>query len=673
MPGSTTVATNSFFRQLADEIRRRKVLRVLAFYAVSAWLILQIGEVTFEPLGLPDWSMRALIFATIMGFPISLLLAWVIDIRPTGLIFDLPLWVGNDDSPRPARKTDLIYLLVPAALLIGGTYQGVTLFMERLGGGDVFPTADEAPADTSIAVLAFENFNDDPESRYFASGLAEEILILLNDVPSLRVAARTSSFQFRNDEFDVRDVARRLGVAHLLEGSVRRSGEQVRVTARLVDGTHGLYNWSQVFDRRLSDVFSIQRDIAIAVVRELKVALSLDAEARLNQTPTDDVDAYLYFLQGRDRMRSSLDADIMLRAIQLFETALQIDPDFARAHAGICQAMLRVYEISNDTSDFDSAQDACARAVSLDANLLTETRVALARLNRFRGRWTQASELIEQAILEAPDDAQAYLELGEIRAAESRDDEARSAFERAIAIKPSDWRAHEALASFLYRGQRYAEAANVYEDVTRLAPDVASGFAGKGAAYWMLEDLDAAEAAYRRSLELKPTRQGYTNMGLRFYYAGRFDDAVDMQREALKYAPDDHRVWGRLAESLRFSSRDDGTSFEAYERARTLASGNLAINPADWSTKGLLALYSAHLGDTGAGQLAAEAVAQSDGNAEALYYEALVLLELEQPDAAVERLTRAVDSDAGYAQFMRDDPDLVQLRGRSDFDALLMP
>ncbi|MEO1575810.1 MAG: hypothetical protein AAFU65_12735, partial [Pseudomonadota bacterium] len=334
MPGSKIVARTSFFSQLAAEIRRRKVLRVLAVYAVGAWLVLQIGEVTFEPLGMSDWSMRALIFIAIMGFPISLVLAWVIDLRPDGLIFDLPLWVGDDASPRPARKSDLVYLLVPAALLIGGTYQGVTLFMERLGG-DVFPVVAEAPSDTTIAVLAFDNFNDDPETHYFAAGLAEEILILLNDVPALKVAAHSSSFRFRNDEFDVRDVARRLGVRHLLEGSVRRNGEQVRVTARLVDGAEGLYNWSQVFDRRLSDVFSIQRDIALAVVRELKVALSLAAEEKLNRTPTDDVDAYLYFLQGRDRMRSSIDADVMLLAIQLFETALQIDPSFALAHAGI--------------------------------------------------------------------------------------------------------------------------------------------------------------------------------------------------------------------------------------------------------------------------------------------------------------------------------------------------
>ncbi|MEO1573437.1 MAG: tetratricopeptide repeat protein, partial [Pseudomonadota bacterium] len=160
---------------------------------------------------------------------------------------------------------------------------------------------------------------------------------------------------------------------------------------------------------------------------------------------------------------------------------------------------------------------------------------------------------------------------------------------------------------------------------------------------------------------------------LRFYYTGRFDDAVEMQREALKYAPDDHRVWGRLAESLRFSSQDDGESRDAYERARDLAERNLEVNPSNWETLGLLALYSAHLGDNGALSLAEQAVDVSNADAEALYFEALVLLELSQPDAAVDRLTRAVDADPSFVQIMRDDPDLTQLRGRSGFDTLVTP
>ncbi|MEM6638387.1 MAG: tetratricopeptide repeat protein [Pseudomonadota bacterium] len=660
-----------FFRQLANEIRRRKVLRVLAFYAVSAWLVLQIGEVTFEPLGLPDWSMRTLIFTVIMGFPVSLVLAWVIDIRSDGLIFDLPLWVGDTDAPRTARKSDLIYLLVPAMLLIGGTYKGIELFTERVGGGDPFPISADGPSRASIGVLAFESFDDSSDSQFFANGLAEEILFLLNGVPSLDVAARSSSFQLSNAGLSATEVAERLNVGFLLEGSARRSGDQIRVTAQLVDGEKGLYQWSQVFDRQLSDVFTIQQEIAHAVVRELKVAMSLDDEARLDQTPTKDIDAYLLFLQGREQLRSSIDADIMRRAIASFEQALLKDASFARAHAGICEARLRIYEITNAISDFEQAEDACNNAASVDPEQLTDTRMAMAQLNRARGRLTIAADLIEQVIVNAPDDAAAYIALGEIRSDQKREAEARSAFANAIELKPSDWRAHEALASFLYRNEFYEEAAGVYEEVTRLAPEVASGHAGKGAAYWMLDELETAEAAYRRSLALKPSRQGYTNMGLRFYYAGRFDDAADMQREALKYAPDDHRVWGRLAESLRLAGAAGSESAEAYVRARDLASGNLQINPSDWSTRGLLALYSAHLGQDDALAEAARAVADSEENAEALYYEALCLLEFGSEAEAVDRLHRAVEGNAGYRRFIRDDPDLAVLAERADFQALV--
>ena len=260
---------------------------------MGAWLILQIGEVTFAPLDLPEWSMRVLVVAAICGFPVAFLLAWLIDVRPEGLIFDRPFWRKANAGGGSASSSDFaigIFLVVAVGTLI---YALVNTFMEApLPEPTVGMEGVEAtPPNGSIAVLAFENFDGYQESDYFASGLAEEILNLLAAIPELRVAARTSSFRFRGEQADIREMASLLNVRHVLEGSVRRDGNRIRITAQLIDGVAGYHDWSKTYDRDLDDIFAIQLEIANAVVNELKLALSIDSEARLKQQPTGNINA----------------------------------------------------------------------------------------------------------------------------------------------------------------------------------------------------------------------------------------------------------------------------------------------------------------------------------------------------------------------------------------------
>lgn len=660
-----------FFRLLAAEIRRREVLRVVAIYAVSAWVVLQVVETTAEPLGLPPWTMRALVIATIVGFPISFFLAWVIDFRGDGFIFDLPLWVGEGDHSRLHKKSDVAYMALLALMLAGGIYGAIVLFLDDVADTQEVVASGIAPRN-SIAVLAFENFDGNPETDYFAAGLAEEILHFLADLKELSVAARTSSFRFRGEQVDIREVGALLAVRHVLEGSVRRAGERVRVVAQLINAENGYHVWSKDYDRELTDIFAIQQEIASAVVNELKIALSVESEERLQAQPTESLDAYVLFLQGRDRMRSSNDADVMEAASGLFTKALEIDPRFARAHAGLCEARLRLYEISKDPTDFEHAESECVEAGRLDPGLSSEIRIALGKLYRFRGWYDRAEALLDEAIALSPEAVDAYIELGEVRAAQNRPAEAEALFQRAIDLKRNYWAAHEALASFLYRNERYREAAEVYEIVTNLAPDVASAFGGKGAALWMLGERDRARTAYDRSLALKPSRQGYTNMGMRYYYAGRFEDAVDMQKKALEFAPDDHRVWGRLAESYRFAAGGVSESRDAYRKAAELAAANLEVNESEWDTMGLLALYHAHLDrPEEALRLADRAVEISGRKAEALYYQALARQRTGDEEGALDALAEAVATDDGYRQLIGSDPDLAPLRDSPRFAQLL--
>lgn len=398
----------------------------------------------------------------------------------------------------------------------------------------------------------------------------------------------------------------------------------------------------------------------------------MESKARLRANPTDSTDAYLLYLQGTEQLRSSPDESALIKAADLFDRALKIDPDFTRALSGRCEVDLGLYKLGNDTRQFEKAAAACNRAAELDRGQNAEVHVALARLYRFRGLHDRAQEQLQQAMKIAANDVDAYIERGELKGAMDQRAEAEASFLRAVDLKPNYWKAHEALAGFYYRTERYQKAIQAYATVTRLAPDLATAWSGAGAAYWMLGDVDQARVAYDRSLALNPSRQAYTNLGLRYYYAGRFKDAVAMQQRALELAPDDHRVWGRLAESYRFAGGKDMESLQAYQRAAELATANLAINESDWATRGLLGIYYAY-GDRPAQsvQEAERAVVESQRNAEALYYLGLVRMKLGNTDGAIEVLGEALRRDPQYRQFLETDPDFQSLQSLPRFTAIL--
>lgn len=656
-------------------------------YAVVGWLVLQVAGLTFEPLGLPEGGVRLLIIITIAGFPAVFFLSWIIDFKSEGMIFDLPLWQTDGQATRKQIKASRPLAIMLCFLVIASTWALVvyldkkikpveTSLIEDSANPNANPNAGvlaalEAPSN-SIAVLAFENFDGNPESNYFADGLAEEILNNLSAIRELNVAARSSSFRFRDERFDVREVARVLNVKYILDGSVRREGNRVRVNAQLVDGKGGFNAWSKSYDRNLDDIFAIQREIAAAVINELKITLSVDSQNRLQQQASENIDAYIFYLQGLEKLRSSQDAEGIRTANKLFNLALGIDGDFSRAYGGICEANLSLYQISNDIKDFGNAEQACEKAQSLNTELSSDVKVALGRLYRFRGLYPKAEQTLRDAIALSPSSADAYIELGEVLSVQNRNEEALTAFLRAIDLKRNYWKAHEALGKFYYTSQRYLDSASTYQIVARLTPDSAIGYSGMGAAYWMKGNTEAAVTAYERSLALNPTRQAYTNLGMFYYYAGQFEKAVEMQNQALNFAETDHRVWGRLAESYRFISGQEAEAKFAYQRAAELARENLLINSEDWYTRAILGLYLVFIDNETEGMdLLNMAVELSQRNPEVLYFKALAVLQEDDTETAITLLEEAVAQARYYQQFIALDPDLQRLRGDPRFMALL--
>ncbi len=647
------------------------MLRVVAVYAVVAWVVLQVAAVVSEPLGFPTWTIRALIIAAIVGFPVSFVLAWVIDIRPEGLIFDVPLFGSNEEVKREQRTSDIVFAGLLIFILSGGSYYLIVKLLNE--SESILPTEPygQTVPSNSIAVLAFESFDSDSEADYFATGLSEEILHLLAGLEELQVASPTSSFQFKGKQIDIRDIAKILNVSKVLEGSARQIGNNVRAKAYLSDGETGFSNWVRSFQRPSGDIFAVQQEIATSVVAELKLTLSALSNKELRKQATKSSDAYIDYLNGIGRLRASLDADVMQEASGLFRRAIDKDHRFSKAYAGLCEAHLRLYEIRKDIGDFEVAENACKRAGELDPGLNAEINLALGKLYLSHGWFDRADKQLRIASKLADDSVDARIELGRLRLAQARHEEAEQILRNAAETKPNYWLAQEALASFYYRSSRYKDAAIAYQKAVKLAPDVATVFGGQGANYWMMGDFEKAIGAYEESLRIKPSRQAYTNLGSLNYYAGHYDKAVQYQKSALKLAPDDHRVWGRLAAAYKISGHALGAE-EAYRQAISLAEKNIELNRNDWKTNAMLGAYYARLGEFEKGlEYSNKSLEYSKGAAEAFLYHAYVHVERDDKAAALDALESAVRKSEDYRQFIARDPFLQVLKGGSRFQALL--
>ncbi|MEO7251855.1 MAG: hypothetical protein ABIW30_04515 [Arenimonas sp.] len=332
---------------LIAELRRRKVFKVGAAYLVVGWLLIQIAATVAPQLNLPEWSPRLITLVILLGFPVAILLAWAVDLSADGVrIESAPL--GN--------KRIIIAAAVLAALAVGWYFHG----QPPIRKADVI--------DRSIAVLPFVNMSGDPAQEFFSDGIAEELLNRLAQFPDLKVAARTSAFQFKGQNLDIGEIGRRLKVAHVLEGSVRKGGTTLRITAQLIDSGSGYHLWSETYDRDASDVLKVQDEIASAIANALETKLSGRALVS-SPAQTTDPAAYDDYLQGRafiaKRWLENLD-----KAILAFDRAIAKDPNYSAAHSGRAFAfLLRPMWDSPDTATaLAGARASSDKALQLDPN-----------------------------------------------------------------------------------------------------------------------------------------------------------------------------------------------------------------------------------------------------------------------------------------------------------------
>jgi len=392
-------------KRVFAELKRRNVIRVAMFYVAGAWLVLQVADVLLEILDAPEGSLRLIAIVAALGFPLALIMAWAFEMTPEGLKRESEVDRSAYDSAQANRRLDVATITL---LVVAMTFLAWTQFADR----DPRPPGMDGPRDLSIAVLPFVNMSVDPDNEYFSEGLSEELLNVLARIEDFRVAGRTSSFAFKGQQQDLRAIGERLSVANILEGSVRKQGNQIRVTAQLIDARTGYHLWSDTYDRQLDDVFAIQDEIATEVVKALRLTLLAGDQAVIGQTAKGDVEAYNLYLRGqyhvRLRTREGLE-----RALEEFQQAILIDPDYAPPYVGIAMvyALLDNYGYRGLDETGELARRALERALALDPQ---------------------------------SDEAWAVrgLLLGQGPGAMQRQAEARAALDRAIEINPNNAFAH---------------------------------------------------------------------------------------------------------------------------------------------------------------------------------------------------------------------------------------
>lgn len=522
----------------------------------------------------------------------------------------------------------------------------------------------------TIAVLPLVDLSPGGGNDYIGDGLAQELSSRLARIPGLRVASQTSAFAYKGSHADIREIGRALGVRHVLEGSVQREGDHIRVTAELVDAASGYHVWSQSYDRNWQDLLVIEDDLSRSIIGTLQVVLSSDLAQRIGQPPTAQIAAFDQYLAGIAKLRQPTTPETLDTAEEMFHDALAIDPGFAPAYAGLCERYTIGYESTRDNALAAKAETACKQALALDATL-REVEMGLAHLYLVTGRAEQAAVLLHSVISKDPTDADAYIGLADAYEGQHKTSEAEIAYGRAVEVEPSYAAAHTAFGNFLLEHGRAAAAVPHYKRVTELLPGSSKALNNLGAALLMNGEFQAAAPIFSSSLKIAPSRSGYSNLGTVYYFMGRFQDAVPMYRKATELAPEDHRPWGNLADTLFQMEATRSSAIPIYRRAVTLAERRVAVNPNDGATWSMLAFYYARLGESSrSAPCLSRALALGTDDVIVQYFAALTEFEEHHTEATLERLNRAIK--LGYPkQMVRAEPAFVHFIQDQRFQHLL--
>ena len=569
-----------------EELQRRKVYRVAAAYIIAAGFIIQIGSAVLPAWELPNWTLRLVIVLLLVGFPVALILAWAYDVTPQGI----------QATPAPSgthRGRNVIALTA------------IGLAISAVAGFFLFSRASGRSVDKSIAVLPFQSLSDEKENAYFADGMQDDILTNLSKISDLKVISRMSVMSYRGDAVrNAREIGKALGVATLLEGSVRRAGNRVRVSVQLINANNDEHIWAEDYDRDLTDVFAIQTDLAQKIASALQAKLSPNEKARLDQRPTQNPDAYLLFVQAHDYAnRPDMFRDTSLKAEQLFEQATKLDPNFAAAFAGLSMVESWMYHSFDPLpARREKARTAANEALRLQPDL-PEAHLALGFSYYYGDRdYERALAEFEIAKRGLPNEAQAYMAIGAIQRRQGRWVESTANLEKAAELDPKNSSVLLNLG-FNYMATRNFEAADkIFDRGIEAAPESFGSRALKSAlAIRWKGDFSVAEKELA-SVPPGVDPQGLVTLGRAevLTLQRKFKEALQViqqfRGETLLVRVSTICPKASLEGTLYLYLDDKVDAHSAFERARIIAERLVRESPDDAARHGQLGLILAGLG-----------------------------------------------------------------------------
>jgi len=483
---------NNFFA----ELKRRNVYKVAVAYAIVGWLLIQVATQVFPFLEIPNWIVRLVIVLVAVGFPIALVIAWAFELTPEGIkrTEDVDIPAG-----RGSRKHTWIYVvLIGAGFSIGLFFAG--RYTARNSGG---AARTELPA-KSIAVLPFDNLSRDPDNAYFAEGVQDEILTRLAKVADLKVISRTSTQRFKTAPDNLPQIAKQLGVMHILEGSVQKANDQVRVNVQLINALTDAHLWADTYDRKLIDIFSVESDIAKTIADTLQAKLTGSEKQMIAAQPTTDTAAYELYHKGRS-LWERRSGDNIPKAIAFYEQAIARDPNYALAYAGLSSAYIILpFWAGVDRLDaYSKAKDAALKALRLDPNL-AEAHLALGKVLFFSEiDLPGALREYQRAIELQPNDATAHHWLGnDALSALGRFEEAIAQGKRAVELDPLSPVINTDLGTTFYYAHRYEESAKQLRKTLEIDPTFFYAHFNLGIALQAAGDLSGAITEYEKAKQL---------------------------------------------------------------------------------------------------------------------------------------------------------------------------
>jgi TolB-like protein/Tfp pilus assembly protein PilF len=564
---------NNFFA----ELKRRNVYKVAVAYAVVAWLLIQIATQVFPFFEIPNWAVRLVVLLLVLGFPVALILSWVFEITPEGIKREAEIAPGSSIRKQTGRRIvglTIVVAIIAAALLlfqlVGRDRRARRTDVATIESGRSPAAAASLPIpEKSIAVLPFENLSDDKSNAYFATGIQDELLTRLSRIGDLKVISRTSTEKYKTAPANLREVAQQLGVAAILEGSVQKAADQVRVSVQLINALTDSHLWAETYDRKLVDLFQVETEIAQKIAGALEAKLSGREKKDISSAGTHNPEAYDAYLHGLALSRSSTQSDID-KAVEYLQRAVELDRNFAEAWAQLSIVESFRYFVSRtNEAQKERARTAAETALRLRPDMV-DTHGALGLFYYYCLKdFDKALSELQIAKERAPNNADTIFSIGLVKRRQGKLDEAIALLEEAAKLDPLNADIWTNLAG-TYRGLRkIPEAREFFDRALSIAPNDLGIVAQKGETFLAEGNVDTA-LKILSPVKFAPTELGFGTTIEALAYQRRYKEAEEIVTAALKdktLPPLFHSIGLVALARLRVGSGDHAAAQQLFTQA----------------------------------------------------------------------------------------------------------